>query len=246
MRAPARYYFSDKQHQFHNATPHARAMLLNGPPRLVAEDEHRVAILFSARKRGLRLCLESIRELRPLLDELRTKVPELEPYPLPPDFYCWLGGTSIRVTSDPKLPTQERPRRVQGRLPQLPSARSTRRRAISGQSERATGYRTDPAGEPMAQDRLISRAIGLLHKGCRMLDQTGARTAVADLERAIASATFARGRGAASREARGQASQTETALEVTAACGSPPRARRPHARPSADACSCMRAHACVA
>jgi hypothetical protein len=85
--------------------------LLDGPPRLVAEDKDRVAILFSTRKSGLRLCLESVRALRPLLDELRTKVPELEPYPLPPDFYCWLGGTSIRVTSDPsKLPAPKRGR----------------------------------------------------------------------------------------------------------------------------------------
>ena len=83
MRAPARYYFSDNRHQFHNATPHARAALLNGPPRLVAEDEHRVAIVFSVRKHdqygGLRPRLESIRELRPLLDELRTRLPELVP-----------------------------------------------------------------------------------------------------------------------------------------------------------------------
>jgi hypothetical protein len=35
-RAPARYYFSDNRHQFHNATPPARAALLDGPPRLVA------------------------------------------------------------------------------------------------------------------------------------------------------------------------------------------------------------------
>src|ERR1043166_6646182 len=46
--------FSVKRHQFHNATPLARAKLLNGPPRLVAEDEHRVAIVFSVRKDWLR------------------------------------------------------------------------------------------------------------------------------------------------------------------------------------------------
>jgi hypothetical protein len=40
MRAHVRYVFSDKRHQFHNSTPLARAKLLNGPPRLVAEDEH--------------------------------------------------------------------------------------------------------------------------------------------------------------------------------------------------------------
>jgi hypothetical protein len=61
MRAPARYYFSDKRHQFHNATPHARAALLNGPPRLVAEDEHRVAIVFSVRKDWLRAALRCCR-----------------------------------------------------------------------------------------------------------------------------------------------------------------------------------------
>jgi hypothetical protein len=71
MRAPARYVFSDKRHQFHNATPHARLALLNGPPRLVAEDEHRVAIAFSVSKDWLRPRCESIRELSPLIDELR-------------------------------------------------------------------------------------------------------------------------------------------------------------------------------
>ncbi len=30
-RAPARFVFSDKRHQFHNATPRPRAALLNGP-----------------------------------------------------------------------------------------------------------------------------------------------------------------------------------------------------------------------
>ena len=86
--------------------------LLDGPPRLVAEDQDRVAVVFSIRKSLLRGALESVRELRPLLDELRTKLPELEPYPLPPDFYCWLGGLSIRVTSNPsKLRPPERRRR---------------------------------------------------------------------------------------------------------------------------------------
>src|ERR1043166_530869 len=83
--------FSDKRHQFHNATPLARAALLNGPPRLVAEDEHRVAIVFSVHRDRLRACLESIRELHPLLDELRVKVPECEPYPLPPNWRQFLG-----------------------------------------------------------------------------------------------------------------------------------------------------------
>ncbi|HWX35569.1 MAG TPA: hypothetical protein VNZ53_50130 [Steroidobacteraceae bacterium] len=78
MRAPARYYFSDKRHQFHNSTPLARAALLNGPPRVVAEDEDRVAIVFSVRKDVLRPRCESIRELRPLIDELR--LPEMVPY----------------------------------------------------------------------------------------------------------------------------------------------------------------------
>jgi hypothetical protein len=74
----ARYVFSDKRHQFHNATPLARAALLNGPPRVVAEDEHRVAIVFSVRKDRLRSRCESIRELSPLIDELR--LPEMVPY----------------------------------------------------------------------------------------------------------------------------------------------------------------------
>jgi hypothetical protein len=42
-------------------------------------------------------------------------------------------------------------------------------------------------------EQLIGRAIDLLHKARGMLEQTGAGRAVADLERAIASATFARG-----------------------------------------------------
>ena len=95
--------FSDKRHQFHNATPLARAALLNGPPRLVAEDKDRVAIVFSVHRDRLRACLESIRELHPLLDELRVKVPECEPYPLPPwgtpRGRHFLGGPNIRVTS---------------------------------------------------------------------------------------------------------------------------------------------------
>jgi hypothetical protein len=102
MRAP-RYVFSDKRHQFHNATPLARAALLNGPPRLVAEDKDRVAIVFSVRRDWLRCRLESIRELHPLLQELRLKLPELEPYPLPPwgapGGRHFLGDPSIRVTS---------------------------------------------------------------------------------------------------------------------------------------------------
>jgi len=108
MRARARYVFSDKRQQFHNATPRARMALLDGPPRLVAEDIDRVAVVFSIRKTQLRVALESVRELRPLLDELRPKLPELVPYPLPPNFYGFFGGTSIRVTSGPsKLPAQE-------------------------------------------------------------------------------------------------------------------------------------------
>jgi hypothetical protein len=93
--------FSNKRHQFHNATPRARAALLNGPPRLVAEDKDRVAIVFSVHRDRLRACLESIRELHPLLDELRVKVPECEPYPLPPNWRQFLGGEDIRVTSGP-------------------------------------------------------------------------------------------------------------------------------------------------
>ena len=79
MRAPARYYFSDNRHQFHNATPHARAALLNGPPRLVAEDEHRLAVVFSVPKDGrLRATFESAK-LYELIRELR--LPEAVPYP---------------------------------------------------------------------------------------------------------------------------------------------------------------------
>jgi hypothetical protein len=99
MRARPRLVFSDKRQRFHNATPRARAALLDGPPRLVAEDKDRVAIVFSVRRDWLRSRLESIRELHPLLDELRTKVPECEPYPLPPGWRKWLGSPSIRVTS---------------------------------------------------------------------------------------------------------------------------------------------------
>jgi hypothetical protein len=93
--------FSDSRHHFHNATPRARAALLNGPPRLAAEDKDRVAIVFSVHRDRLRACLESIRELHPLLDELRVKVPECEPYPLPPNWRQFLGGEDIRVTSGP-------------------------------------------------------------------------------------------------------------------------------------------------
>jgi hypothetical protein len=99
--------FTDKQHQFHNATPLARAKLLFGSPRLVAENKARVAIVFSVHRDRLRACLESIRELHPLLDELRYKVPECEPYPLPPNWRKFLGPPSIRVTYDPpKLPPE--------------------------------------------------------------------------------------------------------------------------------------------
>ena len=93
--------FSDKRQQFHNGTPRARAALLNGPPRLVAEDKDRVAIVFSVHRDRLRACLESIRELHPLLDELRVKVPECEPYPRPANWRQFLGGEDIRVTSGP-------------------------------------------------------------------------------------------------------------------------------------------------
>jgi hypothetical protein len=44
----------------------------------VAEDEDRVAIVFSVRKDRLRSRCESIRELSPLIDELR--LPEMVPY----------------------------------------------------------------------------------------------------------------------------------------------------------------------
>jgi hypothetical protein len=100
--------FSAKRHQFDNATPLARAALLNGPPRLVAEDEHRVAIVFSAPKDGLRPRLESAR-LHALIRELR--LPELEPYP-PPRTPAFLGPPGIRVTSGPsKLPAEGGQRR---------------------------------------------------------------------------------------------------------------------------------------
>jgi hypothetical protein len=102
-RARLRYAFSDKRHQFHNVTPRARAALLDGPPRLVAEDKDRVAIVFSVSRDWLRCRLESIRELHPLLQELRLKLPELEPYPLPPwgapGGRRFLGDPSIRVMS---------------------------------------------------------------------------------------------------------------------------------------------------
>ncbi len=99
MRPPARHVFSDKRERFHNTTPRARAALLEGPPRLVAEDKNRVAIVFSVSRDWLRARLESIRELHPLLQELRHKLPELEPYPLPPNWRQFLGGPGIRVTS---------------------------------------------------------------------------------------------------------------------------------------------------
>jgi hypothetical protein len=98
MRAPARYYFSDKRCQFHNATRLARTKLLDGPPRLVAEDERRVAFVVSVPKDGLRWRCESIPELWPLIRELR--LPELEPYPSPRPR-PFLGGQGIRVISRP-------------------------------------------------------------------------------------------------------------------------------------------------
>jgi hypothetical protein len=105
--------FSDKRHQFHNLTLRARAALVNGLPRLVAENEHRVAIVFSVHRDRLRACLESIRELHPLLDELRAKVPECEPYPLPANWRQFLGGEDIRVTSDAsKFPAEGGQRRL--------------------------------------------------------------------------------------------------------------------------------------
>jgi hypothetical protein len=99
MRGRSRYVFSDKRQRFHNATPQARAALLDGPPRLVAEDKNRVAIVFSVSRDWLRPRCESIRELWPLIQELR--LPECEPYPLPPWGRPFLGGPSIRVTSRP-------------------------------------------------------------------------------------------------------------------------------------------------
>jgi hypothetical protein len=78
IRARAGYVFSDKRHQFHNARPLARAALLDGPPGIVAEDKDRVAIVFSVHKDRLRSRCESIRELSPLVEELR--LPEMAPY----------------------------------------------------------------------------------------------------------------------------------------------------------------------
>jgi hypothetical protein len=106
--------FSDKRHQFHNMTPRARLALLDGPPRLVAEDERRVAIVFSVPKRdgrgGLRPRLESVRELFPLIKELGLS--ECEPYPLPQNWPKFLGGEEIRVTIGPsKLPDEGGQRR---------------------------------------------------------------------------------------------------------------------------------------
>src|SRR6202035_4796903 len=95
--------FSDKRHQFHNATPRARAALLGGPPRLVAEDKDRVAIVFSVSRDWLRARCESIRELWPLIQELR--LPECEPYPLPRSGRSFLGGPNIRVTSQTNKPS---------------------------------------------------------------------------------------------------------------------------------------------
>src|ERR1700738_2013005 len=90
VRAHPRHLFSDKRQRFHNATPRARAALLDGPPRLVAEDKDRVAIVFSVRRDWLRSRCESIRELNPLIRELR--LPECEPYPLPRSGRPFLGG----------------------------------------------------------------------------------------------------------------------------------------------------------
>jgi hypothetical protein len=111
---PRAVRFNAKRHQFHNMTPRARLALLDGPPRLVAEDERRVAIVFSVPKRdgrgGLRPRLESVRELFPLIEELR--LPECEPYPLPRNWRQFLGGEDIRVTSGPsKLPAEVSQRR---------------------------------------------------------------------------------------------------------------------------------------
>jgi hypothetical protein len=97
MRAPARYYFSDKRYQFHNATPHARAALLDGPPRLVAEDTERVTIVVSISRDRLRAACESIRELLPFLNQYREHMPECEPYPRPAGFRRYLGGKDVRV-----------------------------------------------------------------------------------------------------------------------------------------------------
>jgi hypothetical protein len=103
VRVRARHVFSDKRQRFHNATPRARAALLDGPPRLVAEDKNRVAIVFSVSRDWLRARCESIRELWPLIQELR--LPECEPYPLPPwgtpRGRHFLGGPNIRVSSRP-------------------------------------------------------------------------------------------------------------------------------------------------
>jgi hypothetical protein len=105
--------FSDKRHHFHNMTPRARLALLDGPPRLVAEDERRVAIVFSVPKRdgrgGLRPRLESVRELFPLIKELGLS--ECEPYPLPVNWRKFLGAEDIRVTIGPSnLPEEGRRR----------------------------------------------------------------------------------------------------------------------------------------
>jgi hypothetical protein len=108
VRARDRYVFSDKRHQFHNATPLARAALLNGPPRVVAEDERRVAIVFSVHKDWMRPRCESIPELHPLIKELR--LPECEPYP-PRRAPVFLGGPGIRVTSGASKLSAERGQR---------------------------------------------------------------------------------------------------------------------------------------
>jgi hypothetical protein len=107
MRARARYVFSDKRQQFHNATPRARMALLDGPPRLVAEDNYGVAIVFSVSRDRLRAACESVRELHPLLDQFR--IPECEPYPRPAGWRKFLGGKDIRVVrfGPSKLPAQE-------------------------------------------------------------------------------------------------------------------------------------------
>jgi hypothetical protein len=109
IRVAARRVFSDKRQRFHNLTPRAREALLDGPPRLVAEDKKRVAIVFSVSRDCLRARCETP-ELWPLIREL--KLPECEPYPLPawgaPGGRHFLGGPGIRVTSDIMKPRRHR------------------------------------------------------------------------------------------------------------------------------------------
>lgn len=113
--------FSDKRHRFHDAR-RARAKFLNGPPRLVAEDKDRVAIVFSAPKDGLRARLESAR-LHALIRELR--LPECEPWPPRPRPF--LGGLGIRVTyGASKLPAERGQRRSMANAQHVPRARPAR------------------------------------------------------------------------------------------------------------------------